>query len=266
VRYLLAPAQQVLLDRVARPGTLLAFDFDGTLAPLVRDRRRARMARSTRALLAELSRHRRCAVISGRGRDDVASRCAGIPLAAIIGNHGLEPSPGLARFTGTGERWTRALRRALGKEPGIDVENKHFTVSLHYALAPSKARARRVIAAAALALDGAQLVHGVNVVNLIPAGAPDKADALRWLKRRLGCPRSLFVGDDITDEAVFAIGDDGRDVGVRVGRAAHTLARYYLRRQSQIDQLLAELLRRVSPRGSGNGARGAGVRSRAGSR
>jgi trehalose 6-phosphate phosphatase len=242
VRYLLAPGTRRLLDAFARPGTLLAFDFDGTIAPLVADRRRARIAARTRSLLARVAAAFPCVVISGRGRRDVAARCSGIPFVAIVGNHGLEPSPEAARFRGQGAAWTRTLHRALRQVAGVSVENKGYTVSVHYRQALSKAAARRAISVAAARLSGAAVAHGIDVVNLIPVGAPDKADALRRLKRRFRCRRSLFFGDDVTDEAVFAAGSDAVDLGVRVGRDPRSLARFYVRDREEVDQALRLLL------------------------
>ena len=39
--------------------------------------------------------------------------------------------------------------------------------------------------------------------NLVPADAPDKADALRALVARSGSRVALYAGDDVNDEPVF---------------------------------------------------------------
>src|SRR5512138_2165609 len=51
---------------------LLAFDYDGVLAPLVKDPAGARMRASTRALLGRVARRYPVAVVSGRAWKDVA--------------------------------------------------------------------------------------------------------------------------------------------------------------------------------------------------
>lgn len=242
MRHLLAPGARRVLDALARPATLLAFDFDGTLAPIVTDRRRARIGDDTWVLLKELAGRFPCVVISGRGWRDVAARCRGIPFAAIVGNHGLEPTPESARFRNLGAQWARSLRRALRDIPGVSIENKRYTVSVHYAAARARPRAIAAIDAAVARLEGVDASHGINVVNLVPVGAPNKADALIRLRARFRCRRSLFIGDDITDEDVFAIGDEARDVGVRVGRDRASQARYYLRDRDEVDDVLRRLL------------------------
>ena len=59
---------------------------------------------------------------------------------------------------------------------------------------------------------------------------------------RANAEQSLFIGDDDTDEAVFAL-DDPRIVTVRVGRKRASRAQYYLRDQTEIDALLRYLMR-----------------------
>jgi len=85
------------------------------------------------------------------------------------------------------------------------------------------------------------VVPGKRVLNVVPTGAPDKGMALARLTRRGGFERVLFVGDDDTDEDVFRRDLGVESVGVRVGRHSKSAARYYLRRQSDVDRLLERL-------------------------
>jgi trehalose 6-phosphate phosphatase len=202
------------------------------------------MSERTRRLLKRLARCYPCVVISGRSLSDVSHRCRDIGLAAIVGNHGLEPSPEAERYLEFGDTWSPWLRRALRAVEGISVENKRLTISVHYRRAKMKTRALAAIDAVVSRLEGVESSHGLNVVNLVPLGAPNKATALMRLKRQLECPRSLFVGDDITDEAVFeASSDDAVDLAVRIGRNSSSAARYYLKDRAETDRLLVLLLR-----------------------
>jgi hypothetical protein len=81
MKSLLAPQNLPALRRLARGRVLLAFDFDGTLAPIVADPARAHLRPRTRRLLADVARKYPCVVISGRRRADVVGRLAGIPFA-----------------------------------------------------------------------------------------------------------------------------------------------------------------------------------------
>jgi trehalose 6-phosphate phosphatase len=86
------------------------------------------------------------------------------------------------------------------------------------------------------------VIGGKLVVNVLPPGAPHKGVALERERHRLGCDTALFVGDDETDEDVFALDRPGRLVTVRVGRARATQASYCLRGQAEIDRLLGRLI------------------------
>ena len=57
--------------------------------------------------------------------------------------------------------------------------------------------------------------HGKEVIELSVAHA-QKADAVRSLRQRFDASTVLFVGDDLTDESVFA-DLSGQDVGIKVG-------------------------------------------------
>ena len=59
-----------------------------------------------------------CVVISGRSRDDVGRRLRGVPLAGVVGNHGLEPWHAESRATRGVGRWHSAPGGRAGGHPG----------------------------------------------------------------------------------------------------------------------------------------------------
>jgi trehalose 6-phosphate phosphatase len=242
MRYILSRDNRPVLDRFGRSNVLLAFDFDGTLAPIVRDPAAATMRASTRALLLALAVQRPCVVISGRRRADVARRVRGVRVAEIIGNHGIEPWLATARLRREVQRWTPLLDARLARVAGVRIEEKGFSIAVHYRLAVDRARARAAIRAAASGIGGMRVVGGKQVLNLLPVGAPDKGTAFVQALARLGCRRAVYVGDDTTDEDVFALGQPSRLLMIRVGRTRESLAPYFLRSQVEIDDLLRRLL------------------------
>ena len=243
MRYLLAPANREVLEQFARSRTLLAFDFDGTLAPIVRDPERAALRPSTRRLLREAARAYPCVVISGRSRADVRRRLRGIPLADVIGNHGGEPWHAGARARREVRRWLAASRRCACAAPaGVVIEDKGLSLSVHYRGARQKKRVRARILAATAELPDARATAGKLVVNVVPAGAPHKGQALVRERARLGCDTAVYLGDDETDEDVFALDQPGQLLTVRVGRKQGSAAAYYIRRQAEIDRVLRSLL------------------------
>ena len=95
---LLSRENRSLLDQLAWSNVLLAFDFDGTLAPIVANRHDAAMRRQTARLFAKVCDRYPSAVISGRAKADVARRLNNAAVRYLIGNHGLEPGTRLGTF------------------------------------------------------------------------------------------------------------------------------------------------------------------------
>lgn len=208
------------LARTLARQPLLAFDFDGTLAPIVLRPDDARVADAESGRLARLAQLRPVAVITGRSVEDVAPRLGFVPQY-IVGNHGAE-DPGSARPLDTSA--LDAFRRRLGADGatvrgcGIDIEDKGYSVALHYRLAPDRVAAQRCIEALLRDLEpGLHFFGGKFIANVVVAGAPDKGDAVAALVARAKADAALFVGDDINDEAVFARAEPDW-LTVRIGR------------------------------------------------
>jgi trehalose 6-phosphate phosphatase len=193
-------------------------------------------------MLAKVAKLYPCAVISGRSRADVMAKVDAIPLRAIFGNHGMEPSPNLRTWRRLAARWHAQLASSLPPIAGVVIENKGVSLAVHYRKARARAAARRLILIAAAALPGARIVEGKMVVNALPAGAPDKSTALTSLCKRLRCDSAIYVGDDENDEDVFALARQGRLLGIRVGRSQHTQAAYFVPNQVAVDRLLVQLI------------------------
>ncbi len=240
---------------------LLGLDFDGTLAPLARSPQRARMGEGIRSLLRRLAlRPRvRVAVVSGRALDDVKAK-VGLSRIYYVGNHGLE-------IEGPGVRWThprakgvsRSMQRAavsierlLRDFPGSFLENKHYTLSVHYRELSSRCSVRelrrRLMAALRSCREPLRLARGNKVWELRPRFRWDKGSAMVELQRRLpGRCLKVFVGDDRTDEEAFnTLG--ARAVTVRIagsGGDPGSAALFGLRSQAEIEPFLATILRTV---------------------
>jgi trehalose 6-phosphate phosphatase len=226
---------------------LLAFDYDGVLAPLIRDPDGAPMRASTRRLLGRLARLYPVAAVSGRGWAHTARLTGGV-VPHVIGNHGYEflrPRPVPAAVLRKVRGWRRELQRELAGVPGLHFEDKRSTLAIHYGLAPGWRRSEAAVYAAANRLEGTRLVPGKKVLNVLPHDFPNKGDALRSLLAKLGLARALYVGDDVTDEDAFAVGEP-LVLGVHVGTGP-SLAPWRLTSQGRVDALLARLVALRSP-------------------
>lgn len=232
-----------LLEELVRTRLLVAFDFDGTLAPIVEERDAAKMAPSTAALLAKVASRYSVAVISGRSRTDVAGRLGDADVRYVVGNHGLEPFADLRACAEDVARARRELAGVFDGVEGIDLEDKRYSLAVHYRRARSKADARaRIERASAALVTPMRAIAGKSVVSLVPARAPNKADALVALVRAERADAAIYVGDDVTDEDVFRLAEREPLVAVRIGASTSTAATYFLERQRDIDRLLKALV------------------------
>lgn len=186
------------------PGsTLLAFDFDGTLAPIQDDPAQVRIDRAAAALLEQTSQMEGIvvAVVSGRDADDLTLR-VNTPGAYIVASHGLEVrGPG-----GMLIRDTPPLQVDLPPDllmeidaSGLRLEQKKHAVALHWRGVPYEAIAPLADAfrdwARGRDLD---IIEGRCVVEARCRGG-GKEEALRWLTNAVGAGHVLYAGDDITD-------------------------------------------------------------------
>lgn len=240
----LSPGRAAVVESLARPGTLVVLDFDGTLAPIVADREAAAVPARTRAALERTARLFPVAVLSGRAAADVRTRLGGVAPRWVIGSHGAEwPGEERSRLAARRlvEGWAAALPVTLAGVDGVELEVKPLALALHYrhSRRPRDAVAR--IDEAVRGLPGAAVVAGKKVVNVVPEGAGDKGTALRRLVTLAGARRVLFVGDDVTDEAAFAARLDVPAVMVRVGRDPASHAGWWLRRRAELNLLLERL-------------------------
>lgn len=243
MQYLMDDAPRALLEPLAAARSLLAFDFDGTLAPIVSMRDSAFMRESTRALFEAVCHHYPCAVISGRSVADVITRLGDARVKYVVGNHGLEPGGDLAGCAADVAEVRPLLVQALAAASGVEVEDKHYSLAVHYRAASDKRRARVAIRRAIATLPAAmRVVAGKLVVNVVPARAPDKGHALYTLMAQEQAERALFIGDDVTDEDVFRQATDGRVLTIRIGESKRSAAAYYLRDQGEMDLLLRTLI------------------------
>ena len=245
---LFGPEGRAALGAVARPGTLVALDYDGTLAPICATPSQAYMRPQTQGLLSKVCRRYPVLVLTGRARGDAQRLLAAVGPLEVIGSHGLEtfgtPS---TRFSERVARWRERLRERLGALKGVDIEDKRLSLAVHYRHAPDAGSALRQIEETLAELPGGRIVAGKMVVNVVPAEAPDKGAALLAACRRAGGGPALYVGDDATDEDAFRLAQPGEILTVRIGPDEGSAAQFFLPDQSQIDDLLRALLGDPSP-------------------
>lgn len=245
-----APISKADLQRLRvylSKGSVLIFDFDGTLAPIVRRPENAEMPISTERLLRDLSEAFFIAIVTGRSLRDIQRRVPSV-VTYVIGNHGWE-----GMFTSAAERrrakakclrWKKQLRLALRSTPelkGAWVEDKEFSLSIHYRECKNPEKAARAIRVHLIRLNPkAAVIGGKNLFNLLPSLRITKALAVRNILKAAGAKTGIYCGDDDTDEHVFE--SCGRSVlGIRIGPvlgSLRTKADLILKDQTKMNALL----------------------------
>ncbi|MFM8269302.1 MAG: trehalose-phosphatase [Pseudomonadota bacterium] len=233
------------LEAFCGDNTLLAFDFDGTLSKLTARPQYAQVSAGTEMLLHEISPLAFTAIISGRGIKDLKKL---IPFKPnyLIGNHGLESPTTPTKVVSTAKKvtshWTKQILGELELGRGVQLEDKAYSLSLHYRLASQRSLKRNQLVKLAEQLAPTpRIVLGKYVVNLIPPDSPDKGTALLDLMKHAKLDSAIYVGDDLTDEDVFSLSSP-KVLGVRVGRIQKSSAPFYIKTQSEINRLLSHIL------------------------
>ena len=230
------------LRKLCGTKTLYAFDFDGTLAPIVKNPASAQMISTSAKLFTKLTSIFPVAVVSGRSVQDLKARLQVLPKY-LIGNHGLENGSRthLRKAERLCKEWIRQLESA-GLPAGAWVENKKFSFSIHYRDCKQPAKIK-VLKMAETLHPAPRLVPGKLVLNVVPKGAPDKGTALLKIMRQQGFDSVLFIGDDETDEDVFKLKKTSKRIfSIRVGKKKSSHATYFIRQQKDIKRLLSILL------------------------
>lgn len=203
-----------LLDIADRP--------DGIVVPPGLPEALARLARRLGGAVA---------LVTGRSIATVDRLFPGVPVA-VNGLHGAEWRDAAGRTFGPGitpgfSAAKHRLREQAARWPGVILEDKGAAFAAHYRLAPaSEAQVRRLMQALSDSVgDGWKLQQGKAVVELRPSGR-DKGDALmQTMEDKAFAGRlPLAIGDDVTDEAMFAAANRLGGLSIRVGELGQSVA------------------------------------------
>ena len=242
MKNILSAPHRELLRQFSWSNVLLALDFDGTLAAIAARPGEAVMRPRTRKLVEQAASLYPTVIISGRAKSDLRRKVGASAVIELIGNHGAEvwhqPRPSSAQLRG----WRHALEQAIAGMSGVWIEDKGLSLAVHYRQSRQKRRARQAALRVAERFAGARVLPGKQAINILPADAPHKGIAIQRAAARLGCDTAIYLGDDETDEDVFAISEQGRVLAIRVGRSVRSSARYFVDSQGDVDAFLAALI------------------------
>ncbi len=242
--------------RFEREPLAILLDYDGTLAPIAPVPQQAKLPVAAQQVLKNLVKldHVRVGVISGRSLSDL-KRMISVRGVALVGSHGLE-SPSLkavsAAVLDKGGNSRSFLFAALKKElhglPGIFLEEKPFSLAIHYRQASlsDEKKAKKIVldvCSEALAKKRISMMAGKKVVEIMSPLIKGKGFAVEKLLRGWGKKYlPIFIGDDVTDESAFAA-VRRRGLTVKVGSPdKRSAAQYYVNDVEDVRMILEMIL------------------------
>ena len=204
--------------RLSGTPLVVLLDVDGTLAPIAPRPEDAAVPPETRKVVAVLASRpgTHVGLVSGRAAAD-ARRLVSVSDVYAIGNHGCEVispngelaiDPAVAPYRDALAQVARALAPRLADVAGVLLEDKTWTLSIHYRLAdPGIVPRLRGVVADVAARYGLPVTEGKMVLEVRPPVSVDKGTAVLALAARLGATNGtaslLYAGDDRTDEDAF---------------------------------------------------------------
>lgn len=244
MEYLFTEKNIEKLEALLNVNTVYAFDFDGTLAPLVEDRDSAKMSLTTERLMGNLIKQQKVAIITGRELKDIES-LLDIKPHYLIGNHGSEgvlSNDDLTKVINRNDFYRSHLNtfNTQFEKYGIEIEEKTYSVSVHYRKSLNVQETEKFISKMVSDLSDAKLIPGKFILNILPPGTLHKGQAFTSIMQQDNFNSGFFIGDDVTDEDVFRI-NDSKVFTVRVGESPASQASYFIKDQSEINMLLKHL-------------------------
>ena len=165
------------------------------------------------------------ALVSGRPIRDLDGLFSPLKLP-VVGGHGAEMRVRAGEVISPVPPLPQPLRAALARaqdfDPGIVVEDKGYSLGLHYRNAPqSEERLRAHIAAvrAEFAGEATEVLPGKALFEVKRPGVSKGNGVCELMKHPpFAGRRPVFIGDDVTDEAVFAVLPELGGIGFSVSR------------------------------------------------
>jgi len=201
-------------------GKKIAFflDYDGTLTPIVSRPELAVISSQMQDIVKRLSQRYTTAIVSGRMREDV-EKLVGIPGLIYAGSHGFDikgpqvsmVQPQAKETIPLVSKIIERLKKELSSLKGVIVEEKKFSVAVHYRLADQREVPGIKTLVQELIQENKSLrfMKGKKVFEILPAIDWNKGKAVKWVMNTLGIDWEdfsvVYIGDDTTDEDAFRV-------------------------------------------------------------
>ncbi|MBU4479432.1 MAG: trehalose-phosphatase [Candidatus Omnitrophica bacterium] len=232
-------------------------DYDGTLTPIVARPDLAVLSAQMRDVLRRLCVKFKVAVVSGRMRDEVEKLVA-IKEIVYAGSHGFDirgagiemVEPKAKEAMPLVEKTLRTIKESLGDIPGMLIEEKKFSIAVHYrqvSIEADIAQIKRTVENAVAEEAGLRLIEGKKVFEILPAIDWNKGKAVQWIMKALNLSWEdnaiVYIGDDTTDEDAFRV-LSSKGMGILVAESPRASAAHFcLSSPDEVEKLFERLLK-----------------------
>jgi len=256
-RRLTATVKKKIIEDFKRAKTRIIFlDYDGTLTPYSARPEKARPEEELLSILKSLSKDPKneVAIISERDKKTLEEWFGGLKLN-LLAEHGMWIKEKKGDWTSvevlTGE-WKEELRpiieNYMDRTPGSFIEEKEYSLAWHYRKADPDLAYVRVNELKETLLHLTEnlnlgIVEGKKVIEIKNAEINKGRAVQNWLQNTKW-DFVLAIGDDVTDEDLFAVLSDPAYT-LKVGLGL-TQAKYNIRAVKEVRELLHEFIRSKS--------------------
>ncbi|HUS99519.1 MAG TPA: trehalose-phosphatase [Candidatus Thermoplasmatota archaeon] len=235
---------------------LLLLDYDGTIVPIRKKPTLAVLSAKTRDILRHLAGQPNIflGIVTGRSLQDIKSM-VNLKNISYIANHGFQivfdrknwVHPAAQHSFPSMRKIFTALKNSLRYIPGVMVENKLLTLSVHYRnltrtpVNHVKKIVERVVRSFP---DSCRVTKGKKVIEIRPDVDWDKGYATIKMLKMIKFPSRplvVYIGDDRTDEDVFRHLFNTTAITIRVGRNNRSSAKYYVKNTAEVKKLLKSI-------------------------
>ena len=235
---------------------VIFLDFDGTLVSIASTPDAVKLDPQVKKVLQDLSANPQnlLVVISGRSWAQLQTHVR-LRNAVLAGNHGLEirgrgltlpPKARRARkLRSFIERMAQKFRMAFHVYPGVLVEDKKYTLSVHFRNVPEP---QKPVFKELIRFFKQKYGHfpviwtqGKKVMEIRPSVSWNKGDTVEYLMKKNPGAVPIAIGDDRTDEDMFRALKRLHGITIRVGHLKSSLADYYLSSPHDVKMFLQKL-------------------------
>ncbi|MCF7894213.1 MAG: trehalose-phosphatase [Candidatus Omnitrophica bacterium] len=234
-------------------------DYDGTLTPIVERPDMAKISDSMQDTVKKLAQKFPVSIVSGRMREDVQS-LVGIKDLFYAGSHGFDikgPNfeviqPKAKEVIPLVTKIITDLHSKLDKIEGVIIEEKKFSVAVHYRLVKEEDEIKKIKELVDSIIsnnkENLKLLSGKKVFELLPNMEWDKGKAIRWITESMKVDWQttsiVYIGDDTTDEYAFSA-IRTRGTGILVSEEdKHSLAHFKLDSPKQVRELFEQIIKK----------------------